>query len=461
MLDERGRLLGTRVVRGRRAAGYRELLAWLAIVRRDRPGRRRVDRLLRRRPGALSSSRARRPGARGQPAARAHASASWQERPDRRRDGRPPRARPREPTVDRRSRPTGIVESIRQLRVARDERGEVPHRRDRMQLDEPDPSPRPSELREQLALARRLAGKATLCRRLRPDTDRLHEPVARREARAAQPRPTRSRSSTTRSPSSTDSSQRSSRAAAPRTTSLLGVSTGHAGQLLVTAGQNIERLRNEGAFAALCGASPIPVASGKREPPPPQPRRRPPSQPRAAHDRRLSPALLRPHPRLRPTPHRRRQDQDRDHPLPQALHRPRDLPHPPRRPAAQPPLDTSTSPTVSITCGAGPIGPHDQRPLDIYRNVRGNSTATSLTCRRKPHSYASAPTPHQDRARPPRCPHPAGQRHAPPAPASHRRPARQRTTPLTLELARLQRAGGRRRWQCLTPAAEDGSRAWP
>ena len=37
--------------------------------------------------------------------------------------------------------------------------------------------------------------------------------------------------------------------AAPRTTELLGVSTGHAGQLLLTAGQNIERLHSEGAFA--------------------------------------------------------------------------------------------------------------------------------------------------------------------------------------------------------------------
>jgi transposase len=34
--------------------------------------------------------------------------------------------------------------------------------------------------------------------------------------------------------------------------------------LLVTAGQNIERLRDDGAFAALCGASPIPVSSGRR-----------------------------------------------------------------------------------------------------------------------------------------------------------------------------------------------------
>jgi transposase len=36
-----------------------------------------------------------------------------------------------------------------------------------------------------------------------------------------------------------------------------------AGQLLVTAGQNIDRLRSDGAFAALCGASPILASSGR------------------------------------------------------------------------------------------------------------------------------------------------------------------------------------------------------
>jgi transposase len=43
------------------------------------------------------------------------------------------------------------------------------------------------------------------------------------------------------------------------------VSTGHAGTLLVCAGQNIERLRHEASFAALCGASPIPIATGRRD----------------------------------------------------------------------------------------------------------------------------------------------------------------------------------------------------
>ena len=53
--------------------------------------------------------------------------------------------------------------------------------------------------------------------------------------------------------------------AAPRTTQLIAVSTGHPGQLLITAGQNIDRLHSDGAFAALCGASPIPVSSGRRD----------------------------------------------------------------------------------------------------------------------------------------------------------------------------------------------------
>jgi Transposase IS116/IS110/IS902 family len=71
-----------------------------------------------------------------------------------------------------------------------------------------------------------------------------------------------SNSSTQRSPSSTSSSSRSS-LAPRRAAQLLGISTGHAGQLLVTAGQNIERLHGDGAFAALCGASPIPASSGR------------------------------------------------------------------------------------------------------------------------------------------------------------------------------------------------------
>ena len=42
-------------------------------------------------------------------------------------------------------------------------------------------------------------------------------------------------------------------------------SIGHIGaaQLLLTAGDNPERLRSEASFAALCGTSPVPASSGK------------------------------------------------------------------------------------------------------------------------------------------------------------------------------------------------------
>ncbi len=42
-----------------------------------------------------------------------------------------------------------------------------------------------------------------------------------------------------------------------------GVGADVAGQLLVTAGQNADRLHSEPAFAMLCGAPPIPASSGR------------------------------------------------------------------------------------------------------------------------------------------------------------------------------------------------------
>ena len=53
--------------------------------------------------------------------------------------------------------------------------------------------------------------------------------------------------------------------AAPTLVSRVGIGTQHAAQLLVTAGENIERLTSEAAFARLCGAAPIPVSSGNTQ----------------------------------------------------------------------------------------------------------------------------------------------------------------------------------------------------
>ena len=50
---------------------------------------------------------------------------------------------------------------------------------------------------------------------------------------------------------------------APELVATLGIGTDAASALLVAAGDNPERLRNEAAFAHLCGASPIDASSGK------------------------------------------------------------------------------------------------------------------------------------------------------------------------------------------------------
>jgi transposase len=51
--------------------------------------------------------------------------------------------------------------------------------------------------------------------------------------------------------------------AAPSLVAQFGVGTDTAGALLVAAGDNPQRLRNEAAFAALCGVSPLQASSGK------------------------------------------------------------------------------------------------------------------------------------------------------------------------------------------------------
>jgi transposase len=54
-------------------------------------------------------------------------------------------------------------------------------------------------------------------------------------------------------------------AAAPTQLALPGVGVDTAGQLLVTAGDNPQRLCSEAAFAHLCGVSPIPASSGRTD----------------------------------------------------------------------------------------------------------------------------------------------------------------------------------------------------
>jgi transposase len=157
-------------------------------------------------------------------------------------------------------RTDGIVESIRQLRLAR--QSAVKARSAAMVQLRDLIVTAPQPLREQLSEPKTIRGKANLCRRLRPAMEELELPS--QSARLALRSLARRIQTLDEEIAALDKQlERLVRNAAPRTTALLGISTGHAGQLLVSAGQNIERLRGESSFAALCGAGPIPASSGK------------------------------------------------------------------------------------------------------------------------------------------------------------------------------------------------------
>lgn len=156
---------------------------------------------------------------------------------------------------------TGIVESIRIIRLARDS---AVRSRTRALLQLRDVLiTSPAGLREQItehttgALVRRCAG-------LRPDRDALADPfhaakhVLRSLAR---------RIEVLNEEIAEANRQLASlvHTAAPTLTSRLAIGPGHAAQLLITAGENIDRLRSEAAFARLCGVAPIPVSSGKTQ----------------------------------------------------------------------------------------------------------------------------------------------------------------------------------------------------
>jgi transposase len=156
---------------------------------------------------------------------------------------------------------TGLVEAIRLLRVAR--AGAVKaYAAALCQLGEllvtaPEP------LRQQICSQRKtLKGRVAVCARLRPDPARLDDPMQAAKL-ALRATAERAQLLNQQARALQDRLDRLVRRAAPQTTALLGVGAGHAGQLLVTAGQNLDRLHGEAAFAHLCGADPIPASSGK------------------------------------------------------------------------------------------------------------------------------------------------------------------------------------------------------
>ncbi len=94
---------------------------------------------------------------------------------------------------------------------------------------------------------------------------------------------------------------------APKLLERHGVGPDTAAALLITAGDNPQRLTSAAAFAALCGVNPVEAFPPANHPTPTQPRRRPASQQRPLHHRLDPPRPRPPHPRVRQPPHHTRE----------------------------------------------------------------------------------------------------------------------------------------------------------
>lgn len=154
----------------------------------------------------------------------------------------------------------GIVESIRVLKVALDGTGkqmtQLAERIHHLLLTAPDSVRAPMA---GLSGAPRIAR----CAGLRPGTD-LTDPVAATKT-ALRTLGAQHQHLAADHRALTDQLDTLTRAANPALRACFGVGPDTAAALLVTAGDNPERLASEAGFAALCGVSPIPASSGKTQ----------------------------------------------------------------------------------------------------------------------------------------------------------------------------------------------------
>ena len=257
VLDEQGRLLADAGFEAS-ASGYRALLGWL------------------RRHGTVRAVGIEGTGTYGAGLARFLAAERVQvievDRPDRRTR----RARGKSDPIDavaaaravlagtatgRPKTRTGPVEAIRALRAAR--RGAVKARTAAINQLHGLVVAAPEHLRARLTGlgTQELVGR---CARLRVEQDRLLEPTTATKAAL--------RAIAGRIQALDDEIALADRrirpavtATAPRTSAVFGAGAEVAGQLLVTAGDNPERLRGEAALAHLCGISPLPASSGRTD----------------------------------------------------------------------------------------------------------------------------------------------------------------------------------------------------
>ena len=120
----------------------------------------------------------------------------------------------------------------------------------------------PEELRSQLPSAGLPNKIINACARLRPDSSRLNEPT---HAAKSALRSIAKRAQHLRDEIRLLDAQINELLAktAPTTLAVFGMGPDTSAALLVTAGDNPDRLRSEAAFARLCGVAPIPASSGK------------------------------------------------------------------------------------------------------------------------------------------------------------------------------------------------------
>jgi transposase len=155
---------------------------------------------------------------------------------------------------------TGSVEAIRQLRLVR--ASAIKARTAALEQLGELTTTAPAALRERVGARTSLHTWATTCARFRPDLTRLEQPL---EAAKLALRSLGQRILALDAEIAAFDTHltRLVSAVAPRTTALLGLGTLTTAQLLITLGQNAERIDQEAAFAHLCGVAPIPASSGK------------------------------------------------------------------------------------------------------------------------------------------------------------------------------------------------------
>jgi transposase len=166
---------------------------------------------------------------------------------------------------------------------------------------------------------------------------------------------------------------------APALLDLPGVGPEVAGQVLISIGDNADRLKSEAASAHLCGAAPIPASSGRTH------RHR---LNRGGDQRKQRPlrsrsrphATRRSHPCIRRETNPRRASQARNHPLSQALRCPRDLPHTQSGEASKD-ARTTTCQTIGASTGLRTVG--EVRGVPPRDTSCTDPTADSLNCRRQ------------------------------------------------------------------------------